>query len=53
MHGPLDKFSFQLVDLIKCVTSGTSDVQKCPVLVNHLNLQIESQICIEDHACKA
>ena len=53
MHGPLDKFSFQFVDLIKCVTSGTSDVQKCPVLVNHLYLQIESQTCLEDHAYKA
>ena len=53
MHGPLDKFGFQFVDLIKCVTSGTSDVQKCQVLVNHLYLQIESQICLEDHAWKA
>ena len=53
MHGPLDKFLFQFVDLIKCVTSGTSDVQKCPVLVNHSYLQIESQTCLEDHACKA
>ena len=38
----------EFVDLIKCVTSGTSDVQKYPVLVNHLYLQIESQICLED-----
>ena len=50
MHGPLDKFEFQFVDLIKCVTSGTSDVQKCTVLVNYLYLQIESQICLDDHA---
>ena len=53
MHGPLDKVEFQFVDLIKCVTSGTSDVQKCPVLVNHLYLLIESQICLKDHAYKA
>ena len=53
MLGPLDKFQVQFVDLIKFVTSGTSDVEKCPVLVNHVYLQIESQICLEDHACKA
>ena len=50
MLGPLDKYKVQLVNLIKCVTSGTSDGQKSPVLGNHLYLQFESQICLEDHA---
>ena len=53
MLGPLDKFQVQFVDIIKCVTSDTSAVQKCPVLVKHLYLQIESQICLKDHAYKA
>ena len=53
MLGPLNKFKVQFVDLIRCVTAGTSDVQKCPVLVHYLYLQIVSQICLEDHTHKA
>ena len=53
MHGPLDKFEFQFVDLIKCVTSGTSDIQKCSNIAIYLNLQIEAQPCLEDQTIKA
>ena len=53
MLGPLDKFQVQFLNLIKCVTSNTSTDQKCPVLVNHLYIQIVSQICLEDHTYRA
>ena len=53
MHGPLDNVQVQFVDLWKCGTSDTSADQKCPVLVNHLYLQIETQTCLKNQANKA
>ena len=53
MHGPLDNFKIQFLYSNKCVTSNTSDVQKCSIIAIYLNLQIEAQPCLEDQTIKA
>ena len=53
MSGPLDKFEFKFVNLNHFITTDTSEVQKCPFSVNHINLQTDDQSCLMDQSFKA
>ena len=53
MHGPLDSLVSQFVDLNYYITSGTSAVQKHPILDSYINLQIVPLHCLKDHALVA